>query len=267
MKKSFKKRIFDILEATIDGGRTGRTFNVFIMSLILLNVIFVILESIKVISNQYQDFFDSFETLSVLIFTVEYILRLWTCTIHHKFQNPIWGRIRFMLSPLVLVDLIAILPFYLPMIIPVDLIFLRGLRLLRIFRILKLARYTTSLRIFSNVMYSKKEDLAISFLIMFIVLFFASTLMHYAEHQAQPESFSSIPDAMWWAVSAFTTIGYGDAVPITPLGKFLAVTISIFGIGIFALPAGILASGFIEEMHTRTRKQMICPHCGKEYES
>jgi voltage-gated potassium channel len=266
MKRPLKKRIFYILDATIEGGKVGRAFNGFIMLLIVINVGFVILETIKGVSSRYQEFIDLFETFSVLIFTAEYLLRLWTCTIDIRYKNPVWGRIKFIFSPLILIDLMAILPFYIPMIIPLDLIFLRALRLFRVFRIFKMARYSASLKLFGSVIKSKKEELVISFAIMIVLLIFSATLIHYAEHQAQPEQFSSIPDSMWWAASTFTTIGYGDAIPITPFGKILSLLLSFLGIGIFALPAGILASGFIDEMHKKRHGKRICPHCGKPYE-
>jgi voltage-gated potassium channel len=126
-----------------------------------------------------------------------------------------------------------------------------------------MTRYSSSLRTFANVFNLKKEELAISLVIMLIVLVFASTLIYHAEHQVQPDKFSSIPDSMWWATATLTTIGYGDIYPITPIGKILGVLISLTGIGIFALPASILASGFIEEMGKK-RHSSKCPHCGKE---
>jgi voltage-gated potassium channel len=115
-----------------------------------------------------------------------------------------------------------------------------------------------------NVFKAKKEELVLSFVITFFLIIVASCVMYYAEHDAQPDKFSSIPETMWWSVATLTTVGYGDTYPITPLGKFLTAWISILGIGVFALPAGILASGFSDEFKKRKSVKNLCPHCGKE---
>jgi len=201
---------------------------------------------------------------SIAIFTIEYLLRLWTCTINNRFRDPLMGRIRFALTPLALVDLMAILPFYLPMLIPFDLRFIRAVRLFRLFRLFKIGRYSRSLRTIGNVLKSKKEDLFITVFTVFILLVVASSLMYFVENEAQPEAFSSIPTAMWWGVITLTTVGYGDIYPVTMAGKILGSIISILGIGIFALPTGILASGFAEEIQKRRAKRITCPYCGKD---
>ena len=198
------------------------------------------------------------------VFTVEYVLRLWTCTMHREFSRVVVGRARFALTPLALVDLIAILPFYLPMILPFDLRFIRILRLVRLLRLLKMGRYLESMRTLGRVFTSKKEELIIAISIVSILLVLASSVMYFLEYEAQPEAFSSIPAAMWWGVATLTTVGYGDVYPVTPLGKVLGGIIAITGIGIFALPAGILASGFAEEIQERRGKGRLCPHCGQD---
>ena len=264
MSQKFKKRIFEILEVATPGDRPSRIFDIFIMTLISLNIIAVILETVESLSSKYMPFFRNFEIFSVVIFTIEYISRIWSCTVNAKFKNPILGRIRFALTPLLIVDLLAILPFYLPMIIPLDLRFLRALRLIRILRMFKMGRYSESLRMFGRVLKAKKEELLIAVFMILILLIISSSLMYFVENEAQPQTFSSIPDAMWWGVTTLTTVGYGDVYPVTPVGKFLGAIIAILGIGMFALPAGILASGFVEEIQKRRTKRIICPHCGKD---
>lgn len=258
-----KKRIFEILEVAKPGDLASRTFDIFIIGLISFNVIAVILETVKSLSIQYGILFRNFEIFSIAVFTIEYISRIWTCTNNEKFRQPILGRIRFALTPLLVVDLMAILPFYLPMLIPLDLRFLRILRLVRIFRMFKMARYSESLKILGNVFGTKKEDLLITVFVISILLIVASSFMYFIENKAQPEAFSSIPQAMWWGVATLTTVGYGDVYPITPAGKILGAIISLLGIGMFALPTGILASGFTEEIQRRRSKPETCPHCGK----
>lgn len=263
MSQKIKSRIFEILEVASTDDLVSRVFDVFIMTLISLNVIAVILETVKSLFH-YRLFFYTFEVFSVSVFTIEYLLRLWTCTTNNRFKSHIKGRIRFAMTPLVLVDLMAILPFYLPMVIPLDLRFIRAVRLFRLFRLFKMGRYSESLKTLGNVLKEKKEELLITVFVVFILLVIASSLMYFIENEAQPQVFSSIPAAMWWGVATLTTVGYGDVFPITPIGKLLGAIIAIMGIGMFALPAGILGSGFVEEIRKRRGKEEICPHCGKD---
>jgi len=263
MYQKIKKRVFEIIERASPDDLPSKIFDISIMLLISSNVTAVILETVKSLSVRYILLFRGFEVFSVIAFTVEYGLRLWSCTTDKKFDSPVLGRIRFAVTPLALVDLVAILPFYLPMVFPVDLRFIRAIRLFRLFRIFKLGRYSESMKTFGNVLKAKKEELFITIFVVFILLIIASSLMYFIENVAQPEVFSSIPAAMWWGVATLTTVGYGDVYPVTPLGKVLGAIIAILGIGMFALPAGILGSGFVEEIQKRQRRQEICPHCGK----
>lgn len=260
-----KKRTFDVLQGNHEGGIIGRLIEIFILLIIFLNVIAVIIETVESIYIRNPNLFHRFELFSVIIFTVEYVLRLWSCTSREKYKNPITGRIKFAFTPLAVIDLISFLPFYLPMVTVLDLRFLRALRLLRIFRILKVGRYFESVRLVGRVFLRKKEELAITVFMVAILLIIASCLMYYVENQSQPKAFASIPMAMWWGVATLTTVGYGDVYPVTPIGKFLGAIIALLGIGIFALPTGILGSGFIEEIaNKKTVKHRVCPRCGKE---
>ena len=264
MSRNIKKRLFEILELGSADDMPSRIFDIFIMTLISLNVIVVILETIESLASRYTSLFGIFEIFSVSVFTVEYLLRLWTCTTNNRFKDPIKGRIQFALTPLALVDLIAILPFYLPMLIPFDLRFMRALRLVRLLRLFKMGRYSQALKTMGFVLKRKREELLITVFSVLLLLIIASSLMYLIENEAQPEVFSNIPSAMWWGVATLTTVGYGDIYPVTPIGKFLGAIIALLGIGIFALPAGILASGFAEEIKIRRGKQRYCPHCGKD---
>ena len=254
MSQRLKNRLFEILEPASVNDLYSKLFDIFIMTLISLNIIAVVLETVESLSSRYASFFWIFEVFSVSVFTIEYLLRLWTCPADNRFKGSIKGRIRFALTPLALVDLLAILPFYLPMIIPFDLRFIRALRLFRLFRLFKIGRYSEALKTFEIVLKRKKEELFIAIFSVLILLVFASSLMYFVENEAQPETFSSIPAAMWWGVVTLTTVGYGDIYPITPIGKILGAIIALLGIGTFALPAGILASGFAEEIQRRQKK-------------
>lgn len=175
-----------------------------------------------------------------------------------------------MLTGMAIIDLLAFLPFYLIFISAffsgIDLRFFRVFRLMGLFRMFKFARYMKALDIFKRVIAERKEQLVLSIVFILFMLIIISSIMFYVERGTQPEAFSSIPATMWWGVSTLTTVGYGDIVPTTTFGKILGGMFAIIGVGLFALPAGILSSGFYEVFQQKTRKQ-TCPHCGKEIHS
>ena len=248
-----KRRIFETLEKNEGDDLWSRRFDIFIMTLILLNVAAVIFETVDGIYNAVPKVFLYFEYFSVFVFTIEYLGRLWTCTYHSKYQHPFWGRIRFIFSFIAIVDLLAIMPFYLPLFFAMDGRFLRILRLFRIVRIFKMGRYSTAFNMIMRVVTKRKEELLITLTIVLVMLILASSLMYYVEGEAQPEAFSSIPATMWWGVATLTTVGYGDVYPITGIGRVLGAFIAILGVGIFALPAGIIAAGFESEISQRMK--------------
>lgn len=256
-----RQRLWEIVEVARPGDQASRVFDSVILSLIVLNVAAVIVESMGSMQARFGAFFDAFEVLSVAVFTVEYTIRLLSCVEDGRFRGPLLGRLRFAITPLALVDLIAILPFYLAF-LEVDLIYVRALRLFRILRIAKIGRYLSAFSLFGRVLRSRKEELVLTTGLMFVLLLVASCLMYFAETAVQPEQFPNIPAAMWWAVATLTTVGYGDVYPITAVGRLLGAVVAILGIGLFALPTGILGSGFVEEIQAR-RESPLCPHCGK----
>lgn len=260
--KRFKRRVFEVLELEEVEGWIDDAIDIFIVSLILISVASVILESEESIYSRYQSIFYYSELFIVAAFTIEYLLRLWTCVEDKRYSGPLMGRLKFVTSPLAVIDLLAILPFYL-VLIPFD---LRFLRLFRIVRLLKLSRYSKSFKTLGAVLKAKKEELLVTVFIVGVLLIIASSLMYYAERGTQPDVFSSIPEAMWWGVVTLTTVGYGDIYPVTPIGKILGAMIAFLGIGLFALPAGILGSGFVDEMQKKRQKKRVCPHCGDEIE-
>jgi voltage-gated potassium channel len=261
MNQDLKARVFGILEP---GDEDSKYFDPFIMGLIMLNVVAVVLETVDWLYTSYAPIFNAFDLFSVAVFTVEYLLRVWSCTIDPRFNDPVRGRLRFLVTPLALVDLMAVLPFYLPLLFP-DMRFMRAMRLFRLFRVLKLARYSESLQTFVDVLRLKKEELMVMFFAIMILLIISSSLVYDAEHEAQPEAFASIPAAMWWGIVTLATVGYGDVYPVTPWGRLIGSVVVILGIGLFALPTGVLASGFAEVLARRKEKEkmqkMRCPHC------
>jgi len=257
-----KQRIFRLMERNEENCRAARIFNGLILTLILMSIVVIVLQSFRQIDERYAGWFDGFELFTVIIFTLEYLLRIWVADMKYRSGHPGRDRIRHIFSGMALIDLAAILPFFLPMFLPFDLRFIRILRLTRLLRILKLNRYSRALTTIGNVIRSRKDELVSSLFIMGLVLLIASVLMYYAENGAQPEIFSDIIASLWWAICTLTTVGYGDLYPVTAFGKFIASIITVLGIGIIALPTAIISSGFLEVM--RKKEDKICPHCGKK---
>lgn len=260
---SVRKRTWEIVDLARRDDKWSRAVDLGMLLLILFNVIAVVVGSVQSIQVRFTSYLNAFEFVSVFIFTLEYVIRLWSCTADPRYHHAVRGRIRFALEPMSVVDLVSVLPFYLPF-VGVDLRSLRVLRLLRILRIVRVGRYYSSLKLIRHVIQSKKEELILTSALMGILLVLSATLLYYCENEAQPTQFSSIPASMWWAVSALTTVGYGDIYPVTTLGKSCASIMSILGIGMFALPTGILGAGFVEAIQKAKAPRRHCPHCGKE---
>lgn len=263
MQNRLRLRTYALVEVPPD--ETGKakfdSFDIFIATMIVLSVLANILASVPSIEAKFGGALSSFEIGAAYIFAGEYLLRLWSCVENPRFAHPITGRLRFIFSPMAIIDLLAFAPSLVPF-WSVDLMVLRACRLLRIMRVLKLGRYSSAMTTLGNVLYSRRAELAVMGFVMLVVLIIASSLMYYVEHQHQPESFGSIPAAMWWAVITLTTIGYGDVYPKTELGKVIGGIVALCGIGIVALPTAIIAQGFAEAL--KPKRQQKCPHCGGE---
>lgn len=241
--------------------------NLFIIWLIALNSLAIVLHSVPEIREHPRlgQLFIDFEIFSVLIFTVEYVLRVWASVESPRYHDPFWGRIKFVFSGWALVDLLAILPFFLTF-FSVDFGLIRMLRILRLVRLYRVTKYSRALNMIKTAVRYTKEELILSYAFLLFAMLIASSIIYYIEHPAQPEVFTSIPASIWWGVVTMTTLGYGDMVPITALGKVFGGFISILGVALFSLPTGILASGFIEQINESKRghKTVKCPHCGEE---
>lgn len=249
MKQTLRNKTALIL--AVDGKhKYSHLVDLLLVILISLNVLAIILESIESFKAQHHALLSAFDTFSVLVFTIEYGLRAWSCVELSRYRRltPSKARLRYMMTPLALVDLLSILPFYLMFFFSLDLRILRVIRLLRVF---KLTRYSGAMNLVLSVFKEEAHAFIASFIVLVIVLILASSGIYLIEHKLQPEHFGSIPEAMWWAMTTLTTVGYGDVVPITPLGKIFGGLITIVGMGMVALPAGILASGFAEQIHRR----------------
>ena len=292
MSKSFKEQVYHLVD---DDNKAGVQINPpitsFIMILIILSIIAVILESDVRIAEKYSKIFLYFEYFAVAIFTLEYLARAWTCTLEYPNLSPWKAFWKFFWQPMSLIDLLAILPTYL-MFLPLDARFLRVLRLLRLLRLFKLNRYTSSMKLIGTVLREEKEKLFITLFMTGILLVLSSALVYEFESNGpNAENWPHIYGAFWWAIATLTTVGYGDVFPVTPMGKIVAGIIALLGIGLVALPTGILSGSFVsridaekklaQEEKERLEKEAqglvdespaesypfkFCPHCGDKLE-
>lgn len=261
---SFKSKIARLFDDEKGNAKGELIFEKFISILIILNAVVIVLESYKGIYNEYSTFFYAFEVFSIIIFTIEYFIRIWIADKLYEAKSSFRARLKYITSYFGIIDLISILPFFLPFIFKIDLRILRLLRLFRLLRLLKLNRYFNSLRVISSVIKKTKSEIAVTVFLVFILLVLSSTLMYHIENEAQPNAFENIGQALWWAVATLTTVGYGDIYPVTGTGKLLSAIIALLGIGIVALPTGIISSAYIEEIQKNKKEEICkCPHCGK----
>ncbi len=256
-----RRRLNEIMTNARPGDRASLLFDIGLVVLILVNVLAMILESVEPIRVRAPGLFAGFETFSVIAFTIEYVLRLWTCTCDPRFAGAFRGSVRYALTPLAIVDLLAVLPFYLPF-LGIDLRVTRVFRLVRVLRLAKLARYTTALSLLATVLRRKKDELVGVAAMVLVALVLAASLMYFAERDAQPDAFGSIPASAWWTVTALTPMSQADLNPVTPIGRFLSACVSVLGLGMIALPTGIIGAGFVEEIGRKKSADARCPHCG-----
>ncbi|MDX2289475.1 MAG: cyclic nucleotide-gated ion channel [Hyphomicrobiaceae bacterium] len=247
---SGRRRVYEIIEVGRGEDTASRVVDGTLVVLILLNVIAFTLETVPSIEAAYAAELRLFEAFSVGVFTIEYVLRIWTAVEMPFLQRlPAWkARLHYATRPYLLIDLLAILPYYLSHFVPID---LRLLRALRLFRLLKLARYSPALHTLVRVFYNERKVLTGALLLVGIALLFAATGIYYIERHANPESFGSIPQAAWWAMATLTTVGYGDVYPVTPLGRLFGSFVMLMGLTIVALPIAIISAGFAREMARR----------------
>ena len=249
-----RNHLFHILHRPLPATRFARPVSILLAGLIVVNCLALSLETVAAIYAGNAHFFHALEVFSTSVFAIEYILRVWTCVEEPRYARPVAGRLRYMISPLAILDLLAILAFFAPL----DLRFLRIFRLTRLFRVLHLEVFSRSMHAIFEAVARRRHLLYVSVAIMATAVYCTAVLLYAVEHAAQPDKFSSIPATLWWAVVTLTTIGYGDMAPVTPLGKTLTSVIAIFGIGIFALPTAILTAAILDAGSTLSGR---CPHC------
>lgn len=249
--KHVRARVWNLIDANGLPSPGGTICRYFLICLIVLNSAAMALETVPDAPPEWYAGFRAFEAFSVIVFTIEYLVRLWAAPEDPRYARlSDWrARLRFARSPIGIVDLLAVLPFYLAFFVaPVD---LRFLRLLRLLRILKLTRYSPALATMAAVLKNERHAVIGAACVLAVLVFVASTVMYDLEHEAQPDAFGSIPQAMWWAMETLTTVGYGDVVPQTPAGRIVGSLVMILGIGVFVLWTSIFSAGFIEESRRR----------------
>ncbi len=253
-----RRRSAEVLGRAQSGDRPSQVADAVLIGLISLSVVSIVLESDVGLYARYKDWFFRFEVLTVAVFTIEYIFRLWSCVDADDSEsahlNPFRRRLKHVLSPAALVDLLAIMPFYLTLAGLAGSADLRVLRAIRLLRVLKLTRYSEATETLVQVLKENVRSFAAAFFLLMVVMLIAATGMYYFENEAQPVAFSSIPSSMWWAFVTLTTVGYGDVTPITTGGRIFGAMITVVGVGMVALPTGILASAYSEQMRVRAEQ-------------
>ncbi len=257
---SLRKRIFGVLDDHRSRKPLNILFHGILFTLIIISSLLLILESVKAVYIPYKHLFLVLEMACMLFFTFEYILRVFTCTEIERYSRPISGRLKFVVTPLMLVDLLSIIPFYL-LLFSSEYSGFYIFNIFRVLRLLKAIRYVNAFKVIGRVFYMKREQLLVSFVFILFVFVFASSVIYLVEKDAQPQKFRDIPSAMWYTIATITTVGYGDIYPVTPTGKMIGGLISMIGLILFAIPTSILTSGFLKVNQQSEKKE--CPHCGK----
>lgn len=237
-----KQGLYDLLEGMPRNKPEMQLFDSLMIMLILFNVLAVILGTVDSVAQKHNIWFLLFEGFSVAVFTIELLLRYWVT----RFPPASAPKVSFWASPFNWVDIISILPFYLSLFITMD---LRMFRLLRLIRILRITRYFRSMTILLSVMSQETKPMVSALVMIMVLMLFAASGIYWLEKDIQPDTFGDMPSALWWVIVTLSTVGYGDAVPITPTGKLLGSVVMILGIAMVALPAGMLASRFTDTMH------------------
>lgn len=242
-----RKRIFEIIEVGSDFDFQSRGYDLMNAAAIILNLTVSILYTFEDMRMQYSTIFFSIEAVTVAFFCVDYMLRIWTAK--YLFQNLSEPRAirRYALSFTGIVDLLSFLPYYLPVFLPAGAVAFRLLRIARIFRLFRINAYYDSLNVITEVITGKKQQLLSSVFIILVLMAASSLCMYSLEHQAQPDVFKNAFSGIWWATSTLLTVGYGDIYPVTALGKIFGILITFLGVGMVAIPTGIISAGFVDQ--------------------
>ncbi|MEO7027416.1 MAG: cyclic nucleotide-gated ion channel [Caulobacteraceae bacterium] len=251
-RNTFRQLVYAILEEGQTEGGVGWIVEALLITLIVSNVAMVIMETVPEIHQKYEGFFVAFENFTVYTFAFEYMLRVWASVEDPRIgvNHPVTGRVRFALRPMTVIDFLAFAPHFITLVTG-GALDLRALRILRLLRLLKIARYSQAMPAMLGVLYAERRALLGSFILLLCTVCLSGEVMHLVEGQVQPKFFGTLPGAMYWAIATLSTVGYGDEVPITMLGKLVAGLTMVLGLVLFAMPIGIIATGFVNGLHRR----------------
>lgn len=261
-----RKRLFEILQPAADNDTPSKVFD-WVLALLIITCSCIAIVGTFDIPDNVRDALDLMESIVVVLFTVEYICRI--CTANYLYPELSYPKaiIRYMFSFMGLIDLVSILPWWLSGLLPYNMMTIRLLRIIRMLKIFKLGSYMDGLIAVGDTFRAKRHELISSVAVILILMVVSAVLMYGIETDAQPDAFANAAQALWWAVCALTTVGYGDVYPITIAGKALAAIISVLGIGLVAVPSGIVSAGFIEQMQAKQKENdatHYCPGCGRK---
>ena len=253
--QKLERALYYIVDEKDESNRLSKGFNYFLMVLIILSVGEMALETDDEIFLPHRKYFNLFDFFTVMVFSVEYFIRVMTAHLNpeNKDKNRWQSISSYIFSFAGIVDLVSILPFYLTF-TNIDLRVLRMIRLLRFFRVFKITRYNNSMKLVVDVIKDKSSEIGVIMGLIIIIMIISSFLLFYAEHDAQPEQFPNVLGCLWWAIVTMTTIGYGDVFPITLVGKIVCSTMALLGIGLVAMPTGIISAGFLEKVNERKKE-------------
>ena len=251
-----KKRVFDIIQIGNRKDFISSAFDLFIVIVIVLNLSVTLLQTFDELAP-YSGLLDTIELLTIIVFTIEYILRVWTADLLYPDKSYLKAVLTFVFSLYGLIDFFTFFPYYLPVVFPMGAVAFRMFRVIRIFRLFRVNAQYDAFNVIINVLNDKKNQLISSICLILIFMVAASLCMYSLEHEAQPEQFANAFSGIWWSVSTLLTVGYGDIYPVTTLGKLMAIVISFLGVGMVAIPTGIISAGFVEQY---TKLRMMAFH-------
>ena len=249
---TLRRRIFEIIQPDNGTSALSRVFDRLITALILVSVVIVFAGTHDLQPSTRRVLY-VLEGVASIVFTIEYVLRIITADLLYPKRGAFASRVQYITSPMAIVDLAAILPFWLPMLLPDTMLGIRALRLVRLLRIFKLNRYFDAMKLLGDVIVSRKNELLGSLFVVGILMMISSLLMYSAEHDAQPEMFCNAFSGLWWAVATLTTVGYGDIYPVTVPGRIMGAFVAFSGLAAVAIPTGIISSGLMEAYSERSK--------------
>lgn len=265
---AMKQTIFEIIEPDRKNFLPSRIFDCAISTLIVLSVSVVFATTFE-LPPAVLDVFTWIERIASVVFTIEYALRIWTADLKYSDVSPVRARLFYVVSGMAIIDLLAILPFWLPMFLPGSLLGVRAIRLVRLLRILKMHRYSEAMASIGDVISEKRREILGSFFFVGLLMLVSSLVIYAAEHDAQPDAFKNAFSGLWWAVATLSTVGYGDIYPVTVIGRIFGAVLALLGVAAVAVPTSIISSGLIERVTKKddsvrtSQKITYCPHCGK----